>query len=347
MQPSVGLLTDATITLTGEESDHVRRSCAETVSEIDGSPLDSRHVMVETEIAGCTLPPRLLRELAVFRQNGNSYGALLIRNVPIDPVIGATPPRGETIDWHQVPIASVVQLAMTARLGDVIAFADEKNGRLLQDVVPVPGAEGRQENSGTTFMELHTENGFHPYKPDFVTLLCLRPDHERLACTLTASVHRLLPRLSPQCLRTLREPVFRIRFASSFAVGGHSEPLAALPGPAHHPDLIADFHAMDPLTEAARRALEEVKAAIPHVLFGAVLDAGDLLVVDNRVALHGRRGFDARHDGRDRWLRRCFAAVDLHRSRGFRPPDSRVCAPLSMIRGEGRDLDRAEIVVGA
>lgn len=347
MQPSVGPLTDATIALTGEESDHVRRLCAETTSEIDGSPLDSRHVMLETEVAGCALPPRLLRELAAFRQIGNPYGALLIRNVPVDAVIGATPPRGEAIDWHQVPIASVAQLALTSRLGDVIAFADEKDGRLLQDVVPVPGAEHRQENSGTTFMELHTENGFHPFKPDFVTLLCLRPDHERLACTLTASVHRLLPRLSPRCLRTLREPVFRIRFASSFSAGGHSGPLAALLGPAHRPEFIADFHAMEPLTEAARRALEEVKAAIPQILLGAVLGVGDLLIVDNRVALHGRREFDARHDGRDRWLRRCFAAVDLHRSREFRSPDSRVCAPLSVIHGEGHALARTGIAVVA
>jgi len=44
---------------------------------------------------------------------------------------------------------------------------------------------------------------------------------------------------------------------------------------------------------------------------GVALDAGDLLVVDNAVAVHGRSAFPARFDGTDRWLQRTFVVPDL------------------------------------
>jgi L-asparagine oxygenase len=51
---------------------------------------------------------------------------------------------------------------------------------------------------------------------------------------------------------------------------------------------------------------------------------GDLAVVDNRVTVHGRTAFTPRYDGRDRWLQRTFAALNLRRSRGHRPGDGHV-----------------------
>ncbi|MGE0137021.1 MAG: L-asparagine oxygenase, partial [Ilumatobacteraceae bacterium] len=38
---------------------------------------------------------------------------------------------------------------------------------------------------------------------------------------------------------------------------------------------------------------------------------GDLLVVDNTVAVHGRSPFLPRFDGTDRWLQRTFVVSDL------------------------------------
>ena len=49
-----------------------------------------------------------------------------------------------------------------------------------------------------------------------------------------------------------------------------------------------------------------------------VLEPGDLLVVDNAVAVHGRSPFRARFDGTDRWLQRSFVVGDLAPSAGER-----------------------------
>jgi enduracididine beta-hydroxylase len=49
-----------------------------------------------------------------------------------------------------------------------------------------------------------------------------------------------------------------------------------------------------------------------------VLEPGDMLFVDNFRAVHGRRPFSARFDGRDRWLKRINVTRDLRKSRRVR-----------------------------
>ncbi|CAL9334998.1 TauD/TfdA family dioxygenase [Streptomyces sp. enrichment culture] len=348
--PVAGGVEEVTFTLTAQERDQFRKVAAEVADGLphpglaDPALLDDPGVLADIEIAARWLPPRLARELSRFRTRGNAHGTLIVRNLPVDDDLPPTPADGVAPDWARLPLATVAQLAMVSWLGDVIAYADEKSGRLVQDIVPVRGAERRQENSGSVMLELHTEDGFHPFKPDFVTLLCLRADHERRALTSTGAITRALPRLSAGCVATLRRPSFRIRHSSSFSgagagagagagVGAVSMPLPVLSGPDTEPELTADFHAMEADDETAARALDELRDAMLAVLVGTVLDAGDLIVVDNRAAVHGRTGFRPRYDGQDRWLRRCFAVADLRRSRGLRTSGSHVCAPLP---AEGR-----------
>lgn len=340
-ESALGGVEDVTVELTPQEADRFRTVAAEMAGMLPhGGPagparLDDPALLAEIEVAARWLPPRLTRALSRFRREGNPHGTLIVRNVPLDDDLPPTPADGAAPDRARLPLATVAQLAVVTWLGDVIAYADEKAGRLVQDVVPVRGAERRQENSGSVMLELHTEDGFHPFKPDFVTLLCLRADHERRARTTCGAIARALPRLSAECVSVLRRPLFRIRHSSSFggpgggvAAGAVSPPLPVLSGPAADPELVADFHAMEPLDDTAARAFDELREAMLAVLVGTVLEAGDLVVVDNRAAVHGRTDFRPRYDGRDRWLRRCFAVADLRPSRGVRAPGSQVCAPL-------------------
>ena len=47
-------------------------------------------------------------------------------------------------------------------------------------------------------------------------------------------------------------------------------------------------------------------------------DAGDFAFIDNYQAVHGRKPFRARYDGRDRWLKRINVVRDLRKSRESR-----------------------------
>jgi L-asparagine oxygenase len=87
---------------------------------------------------------------------------------------------------------------------------------------------------------------------------------------------------------------------------------------------------MEPMTPEASRAFVALRDALMSTMVGTKLGPGDLLMIDNRKAEHGRTGFLPRYDGRDRWLRRCFTVTDIRKSNEQRFPDSRVHRPLTI-----------------
>jgi L-asparagine oxygenase len=295
------------------------------------SSLDDPRLLASVEIAARSLPAPLLTRLVTFRTHSGS-GAILIRGLPVDTPLPDTPVGSPSApSWPALAISTLTQLSVMSFLGDAISYADEKGGGLVQDVCPAPGAEARQENTGSQLLELHTEDGFHPFKPDFLSLYCLRGDHEQVAGTVAASIRSVLGHLPDRCRRLLSQPLFRIRYSSSFVGDGparYTPAIAALTGPPDDPDLCVDFHAMEGITEESGQALELLHTAMKAELTGVVLAPGDMIIVDNRIAVHGRTGFRPRYDGRDRWLRRCFAVTDLRPSRVLRSHGTRVCASI-------------------
>ena len=65
------------------------------------------------------------------------------------------------------------------------------------------------------------------------------------------------------------------------------------------------------MTPEADAALDRLAEVVRMCEGGVVLEAGDLLIVDNTVAVHGRSPFTPRFDGTDRWLQRSFVMSDL------------------------------------
>jgi L-asparagine oxygenase len=296
--------------------------------------LDDEELMIGCEVALRVTSPELLSDLVSFRLGSTQDGILLLRGLPVDDPLPPTPTNGAFGgSWGQLAVSTVAQLMVMSALGDVIAYEDEKNGRLVQDICPVPGAERRQENTGSCLLELHTEDGFHPNKPHFLSLFCLRSDHERRALTVAGGVRVVLPLLDAADLQVLREPIFRIRLASSF-VGtdtvAYSPLMPVLSGSWSDPELCVDFHAMEGTTPRAAQALENLRTRMVGSLVGTVLEPGDLLIVDNRKAVHGRTGFSPRYDGEDRWLRRCFAIADIRDAQPQLRPSSRVHRALEV-----------------
>jgi L-asparagine oxygenase len=88
-------------------------------------------------------------------------------------------------------------------------------------------------------------------------------------------------------------------------------PFAAISGPVGAETICFDGDLMQGLDLEASTALEVLRTAIDTAQIATVLTAGDLLVVDNDIAVHGRSPFKPRFDGKDRWLQRTFVLTDL------------------------------------
>lgn len=316
-----------------ELDDAERRTMAMLAERVGltSTPLADPETLLTVHCLSGLLPERLIRRLHAFRKWSNDRGTLLLRGLPMDAALPVTPTDERSVPARELPVASGAMLLVMGVMGDFISYHDEKGGELIQDVHPVQNKASLQENTGSVYLEFHTEDGFHPYKPDVIGLMGIRQDHDKIAKTATACIRRGLPLLSSSTIETLRRADFRLRISSSFGGGGYSPRLAVLSGDLARPDLCVDYHLMEPLTDRAALALEQLRGALEQVAVGVAVQPGDMIMVDNRTTIHARTAFLPRYDGKDRWLRRMFAVVDLRKSQPARSDRSHVCAPLSLL----------------
>ena len=105
--------------------------------------------------------------------------------------IGEIPPTPATsiIDDSVTPDSVKVLREYGSILGHPVSYVQEQNGRLIQNLVPVHKTEYQQiSTSSKVELEMHTESSFHPFRPSYVLLLCLRVQrsrHMRAQCTTT------------------------------------------------------------------------------------------------------------------------------------------------------------------
>ena len=271
---------------------------------------------------GRHLPVEVDNALAHFASNPPRSGALLIRNVPLG-ALPRTPERPDAVVDKDLA-TELGLLTVARRLGQPVGYVPEHGGRIVQNLVPTRSDTDRQTStSSRSNLMFHTETAFHPHRPRYLLLLCLRGDPS--AHTTLASVHDIMDHLPDDVGATLFEPRFRTAVDVSFLAGRPNELGPVRPvitGTRSEPTFVFDADLTVGVDDGAEDALAAVRAAIEHVQTSVVLEAGDLLVVDNNVAVHGRSPFTARFDGTDRWLQRAFVVADLAPSAGER--DGRV-----------------------
>lgn len=257
------------------------------------------------------LPPAVHDALVHFADHGDASGSLLVRGIDAGP-IGRTPPR-PTAPRVTDRRPEFVLLTIARRLGQPVGYAPEHGGRIVQDLVPTPESSGRQvSTSSDVELMFHTETAFHPHRPRYLVLHCLRGDPA--AATTLVSIHELLRHLDETTIRSMFEPRYRTAVDESFLAGRTNQlgpPRPLLEGTVDEPTFVFDADLMvgtDPEADAVVRTVAEL--LVRHQT-SIVLDAGDLLVIDNHVAVHGRSPFTPRFDGTDRWLQRSFVVADL------------------------------------
>ncbi|WP_220096424.1 TauD/TfdA family dioxygenase [Streptomyces cyaneus] len=214
---------------------------------------------------------------------------------------------------------AAIAMLVGLQLGEIVAYRNEKRGALVQNVVPVRMLENSQSNGGSVSLQFHTENAFHPNRPDYVGLLCLRPAHQEEVGTYVASIRQALPLLSDKDRAILCENRFITSPPPSFRSEQKTEPHPLLSGDIDDPDIRVDFHATAALDDTGAEAMSRLGEALAAVRSALHLRHGDMVFLDNRLVVHGRSAFTPRYDGTDRWLHRVFVHLDNRRSRARRP----------------------------
>jgi L-asparagine oxygenase len=293
------------------------RGWGATIDWTTTEPTDLDESLVQMATATARSLPLVVAEaIDEFASRSHRSGALLIRNVSIGglPHTPATP--SAPVDKNLTTELCVLSIAR--QLGQPVGYLPEHGGRIVQNIVPTRTDADRQTStSSRSNLMFHTETAFHPYRPRYLLLLCLRGD--AAAHTTMASVHDIVDSLrdragGDETVGAMFEPRFRTAVDASFLEGRQNEfgPLMPLvSGTLDEPTFVFDADLTIGVDPFAVQVVAEVRDAIERCQTSVVLEPGDLLVIDNNVAVHGRSSFDAKFDGTDRWLQRTFVVADL------------------------------------
>jgi Fe(II)/alpha-ketoglutarate-dependent arginine beta-hydroxylase len=330
------------IALTDGEVDAVQRLLAGLCSRYES--VDDPAFLNEAPVAAHELPRRVRCFLNDFKRL-EPAGGCLISGYPVEAHrIGPTPSHWKSREGVSPTLAEeMLFILFGSLLGDVFGWATQQDGYVIHDVLPIKADEVEQISTGSRQpIWWHNEDAFHPYRGDYVALMCLR-NPERVPTTY-ASVEAI--GLDREAVKTLFEPHYVIlpdlSHAAQNGAGAeaHSEGDAALREAAYRqvkqlhdapqkqpvfygdpksPYLCLDPYFMNPPDDdRALAALNKLMAAIDERLTEVVLSPGDFLFIDNYRAVHGRKPFEARYDGTDRWLKRLNITRDLRKSRAAR-----------------------------
>jgi L-asparagine oxygenase len=229
----------------------------------------------------------------------------------------------ENIHNHigETTILARIQAILLSYLdGEIISYEAEGDGHLFQDIIPVKNMETQQTSIGSNIeLEIHTEQAFSYYRPDFLSLACLRSDPE--AWTYILPVDVLLAHLSVEEIAILQQPLWKIGVDLSFRLRGEAFLEGDIRGPipilsfSDSEDffLCFDQDLMTGINEKAQEMITKIVQIYYKHRTAICLQPGDILILDNRKVVHGRSAFSPKYDGTDRFLIRCFATLDYRK----------------------------------
>ncbi|WP_105901874.1 TauD/TfdA family dioxygenase [Vibrio gangliei] len=270
-----------------------------------------------------SLEEDVLQSIQSFKSD-NARSALIIRGLPVDNNLCATPYNGY-IPPSKIPLASAIHIGIYQLAGiEPVSYQSENNGFLFRHVVPALNAQNEKSSHGSTFtFGHHVDNPDLPLAceritdrsgcPEFLSLMALRSDLKVKSNFIL--LDDLIGYLSHGVVNELCQPNFCINRPDSFSQSRSSR----------LPILVIDQNGLmlcrydkentTPLTESAAAALVMLEAQLQNesLKHYMVYQPGDLLVIKNQRLLHSREGFKSRSDGSDRWLIRMFGMSTLKR----------------------------------
>jgi Fe(II)/alpha-ketoglutarate-dependent arginine beta-hydroxylase len=331
------LILDAT------EVSAIRTLLSELISQYGSA--EDEGFLKNVSVFAHELPRRVRRFLNDFKQLEPAPGVCVISGYPVDDsALGPTPAHWKSVGGVSPALAQEMLFLLCASLlGEVFGWATQQGGRLIHEVLPIKDDEDEQMGTGSKqTIWWHNEEAFHPYRGDYVGLMCLR-NHDGVPTTF-ASVDML--ELDAEVIGKLFEPRYTImpddthKSVSNWRDGGAGDALKAahrrleemldnprpqpvMFGHPRSPYLCLDPYYMPPPADGdSLRAFDALTREIDAKLSEVVLQPGDILFVDNYRAVHGRKSFKARYDGADRWLKRINVTRDLRKSRDSRETSS-------------------------
>ncbi|MDF1758347.1 MAG: TauD/TfdA family dioxygenase [Legionellaceae bacterium] len=260
-----------------------------------------------------SLPMDIIAKVLKFKHRQNACDFLLLKNNDIG-VIPPTPTSLSALNKNDFKSEDLI-LSIAAILGDPVSYIQEYNGQIINNIFPVKNLENTiTSNNSNVDLELHTENAFHKYPPDYLLLLCLRQDTKKEAVTNISSINDIVKLMSKDQINYFKKKKFN--FYSDYSADESGKRIdikkiqTILKGPKDDYFFKFDPDFIRTLSSYEQEQINYLKSITLKAQKSFELSKGDLLIIDNNRAAHSRSRFNAFYDGSDRWLQRLFVLKD-------------------------------------
>lgn len=226
-------------------------------------------------------------------------------------------------------LARITAIASLAAINSAtVSYGSENGGDLFVNLVVFPPGRGRFTVKSADKMSGHTDGVTFPLRgfrdpsderiapsPDFVCLSALRNPNE--VPTTVMPLEHLMESLTEEHIDELQKPQYIIGSQLTFRDGmvdilgdelevDDAQLLFAMNGRwwirfSHSTTQIADIG-----QKSAQEAMDALKEACAGCVMAVPLKPGDIALVNNRIALHGRSEVGQEYGGKTRWLLRTY-----------------------------------------
>jgi L-asparagine oxygenase len=308
------------------------------ISKITASPSEKTEIFCkQVKKLSKELPLRIQIELKNFVENGSKNDFLLINGLEnVDKVIPDTPVNSSYKIGETTNLAKIQSIFLSF-ISDIIAYEAEGHGNIFQDIVPNKNMEMIQTSLGSmTELEIHTEQAFSKLRPDILSLACIRGDP--IAITYILPVQTIIDNLTFEDIELLKQPLWYTEVDLSFKINGHDFIEGNIRGPFSilnidynsngRYNLLFDQDLMFGITEESNNMIKKIVDIYYKYRISHNLKSGEIIIIDNRHAVHGRSPFYPKYNGKDRFLVRCFSVFDYNYSLYARPYDNRIVSAI-------------------
>jgi hypothetical protein len=292
-------------------SNHDKQQLIDFVASHCSAPADLTDQQVWALVQRYPVPlPSIQAELDALVNNEITY--LLIQNLPIEP-LPAPPSNGirpAAKGWLSETI--LFQLVLASRL-QPYSYVEERNGSLVQEVVPTAERTGELSSLGSVALNFHSDKGFlnSPFRPEYLCLIGLLNHSTPTLFTDLDEALATLRRQDPALVEFLGQPLFRIGRPASLrgdaSLGLMSEARPLVVNHQGFNNIGGNLQTLVATDRLAQRALAALEVAVNQVSRPILIGAGQCCLVNNMRALHARAAIQ----GGPRWLQRIYARSSL------------------------------------
>lgn len=237
----------------------------------------------------------------------------------VDPDLEKTPQSRDSQPASHKLANSRDLLTVALNYGTPTGYLPEHGGDIVQQLFPIPGNEHLQiSTSSKSTLELHTETSFMPdgERPTRLVIGCLRSNPE--AATTFVRAERLAQAIHSNlgekalwwaCGGNVRTGVDRSFWSGEECLWKTPEH-SILHTSQGHWRVRFDVDLTESVDSRHDNLVAEIGELAVELQEHYVLQAGDLIVVDNTRVIHGRTPFTPAYEtGQTRWLLRTFVTA--------------------------------------